>query len=564
LKVNNLRKYYAVAAILIIATGTAALFKYNIKSYLVDDYYERSQEPVLSILSRKGDSLSVLPANITHCAVVWKSTSVRFDTKPLQKLMASHDVLITVETWLKGPGYNKNVLTEITKGKFDGRINQLGGLLSKSKHQVFVRFNPDMEVPAYVYPWQLQSPLEYTNTFNYFAQKIKQLAPNAKIVWGPSGYPGDTEYWPGNENVDFVSITLGSVSEYSTNAYPFAATVPEMLRLKMHRLRFINKPVLLLGSTQINTKTFKSSGLTTEASLIRKFSGTIYSPANYVDGSKTKPVRKVLKIGVFDPNKRLLNQPEITVEHIFTDWGEVQRGEFEPRFQEIINRHHDVIVTMEPWRDSSGQASRNTLQSTLTGQHDADIRKLFQAIGRTQQTVYLRWMHEMEIPIHRYAWQSQDPVLYINTYRYFMQFKGGPPANVKKVWGPAGDRGSIDFWPGSDVVDYISIAIYGLPDKNIVDPNKQEAFSTIFKRKYHRMRFADKPLFITEFGVKGPETYQNSWLKDAASTIKANPHIFGINYFNLYDNPKAWGRIKAPDWSISPKSMKQFCSLINE
>ena len=173
-------------------------------------------------------------------------------------------------------------------------------------------------------------------------------------------------------------------------------------------------------------------------------------------------------------------------------------------------------------------------------------------------------MHEMEIPIHRYPWQSQDPVNYINTFRYFMKFEGGPGSNVKKIWGPAGDRGSIDFWPGDDVVDFISIAIYGLPDKNITDPEQQESFRTIFERKYHRMRFADKPLFITEFGVKGPENFQDKWLSDAAKIINAYPQIFGVCYFNLYDNPKAWGHIKAPDWSITPASMQRFYSLLKQ
>jgi beta-mannanase len=72
----------------------------------------------------------------------------------------------------------------------------------------------------------------------------------------------------------------------------------------------------------------------------------------------------------------------------------------------------------------------------------------------------------------------------------------------------------------------------------------------------------DKPLFITEFGVKGPESFQDQWLANAAKTINANPHIFGVCYFNLYDNPKAWGSIKAPDWSMTPKSMAKFCSQL--
>jgi beta-mannanase len=116
----------------------------------------------------------------------------------------------------------------------------------------------------------------------------------------------------------------------------------------------------------------------------------------------------------------------------------------------------------------------------------------------------------------------------------------------------------LEWWPGNDVVDYISVAIYGLPDKNITDPNKQESFSTIFNRKYWRMRFIDKPLFITEFGVKGPEEYKSNWLEGAAKVIRENRQIVGVNYFNMSDTPKAWGDIEPPDWSISKKSFYHF------
>ncbi|NNG08758.1 MAG: hypothetical protein HKM92_01200, partial [Arenibacter sp.] len=111
--------------------------------------------------------------------------------------------------------------------------------------------------------------------------------------------------------------------------------------------------------------------------------------------------------------------------------------------------------------------------------------------------------------------------------------------------------------------DIVSIAIYGLPDKNIIDPEKQESFETIFNRKIWRLRFLDKPIFITEFGVKGPEEYQTRWLKRAAEIIAQNSQLIGVNYFNMSDTPKAWGEIKPPDWSITKKSFLSFTETLN-
>jgi len=533
-----------------------------IKSVFFDEYY-LADEPVLAIFYKNGKVSAVENGNVLHYKAVLKNTGI-WSKGSFEEAMKDHDLLITVETWLKGWSGNKNVLQEISGGHFDENIRKLGEKIAASKHKIYIRWAPDMEVPAMEYPWQFQSSAYYCSTFNYFARKIKQYAPKAFIVWGPSGYPGDTEYWPGNKEVDLASITLGSRSEYNLNVYPRDKTIPAMLKHKLHRLRFIDKPVLIIKGSELPAFNFQQQWLKDQKNYMETFKSTVYSIDNYTDTGETKPFRKHLKIGVFDPNRKLVAQNFIQVEHIFTDWGEIQRGDFEKKFLEVINRRHEPIVTMEPWREINGTEDRRVLTKILAGKYDAEIRKLFRIISIAKSTVYLRWMHEMEIPIYRYSWQSQDPVMYINTFRYFMQFEGGPGKNVRKIWGPAGDRGSIDFWPGDDVVDYISIAIYGLPDKNITDPAKQETFRAAFERKFRRMRFSDKPLFITEFGVKGPEEFQDKWLKGAAETIKHYPQVFGICYFNLQDNPKAWGSIKAPDWSITSNSMRRFADALKK
>jgi beta-mannanase len=559
--------YVIICILVVVLTGAYIKGQPYIRSVFYNDYYERLTEPVVGIYDRDHPAVSLAPVNLAHCTVVWKSTAISFDKKLLTEELKKGNTLITVEAWLKkyfGGEETRNVLYETIKGKFDSDIESLGKVIANSPHQVYVRWNPDMDVPAYQYPWQLQGPEMYIQAFNYVAIKLKHVAPRVKIVWGPSGFPGDTEYWPGPANVDYASITLGSVSEKSTDAYKFNPNVPELLRLKLHRMRFINKPVLIIGSPAANAGNFYRDLLTWEYAYMDKYKTTVYSPQNYSDSAAVKAERTGFAIGVFDPARRLLHDPNVSVEHMFVDLGEVERGEFKLRFDSVLARHHDVIVTMEPWKDVGNQPDSNALQSTLDGRYDARIKKLYSIISDCGQTVYLRWAHEMEIPIHRYAWQSKDPVTYINAFRYFMLFDKGHAKNIRRVWGPAGDRGSADWWPGSDVVDFISVAIYGLPDKNITDPNKQEPFSTIFKRKYYRMRFLNRPLFVTEIGVKGPEDYQRNWLKGAAETLKANKHVFGVCYFNLYDNPKAWGGIKAPDWSISPQNMKIFSGYFKD
>jgi len=556
--------YIVIALLLLILFATVLYFKQSATSPKYTSVSEdKSAEPLVGIY----DPRNILPPaemdSVQHYRIKWQQGAGVPDERVLEKTISAYPhLLLTIETWPATAGSNDNVLKDMLEGKYDEKIKSLGDMLFRSGHEIFVRWNPAMEVPVHQYPWQYQSPELYIRSFNYFAAHLKKQAPNARIVWAPAGYPGDSEYWPGSEQVDAISITFDSPSELAVgiDTLNHLHTL-DVLKRKLHRMRFMNKPILVLSANPGINHTAMMGMINEAAKNIKAYSSTIYAERNFNTATQL-PDRHHLVMGVFDPRHQLIAEPEISVEHVFTDWGEIQRGEFREKFNEVMHRHHDIIVTMEPWKDTSGQADTVVLRNTINGKYDKEIAQLYDIISHGKQQVYLRWAHEMEIPIHRYTWQSQDPVDYINSYRYFVNFNASRAGNIHYVWGPAGDRGSADWYPGDDVVDYISIAIYGLPDKNITDPNQQESFKDIFRRKNYRMRFINKPLFITEFGVKGPEDFQDKWLADAAKTILQNRHIFGICYFNLYDNPKAWGEIKAPDWSISKRSLKKFTDLL--
>jgi beta-mannanase len=353
--------------------------------------------------------------------------------------------------------------------------------------------------------------------------------------------------------------------EFANDRYPLYPSVAEMMRRKLFRMRFMNKPVLFLGSVSVNRTNLNKQWLDEINSKIiadKAIYRTPIIPAIHDTANENKPRLTNLELGVYDPLLLLTKQPLITTEHIFTDMISVLNGTLKKDFGEVIGRHHNAIVTMEPWKDGIIEKDPAILTNTFNGHYDKVWTKLYEIISNVPQTVYLRWGHEMEIPIQRYAWQSMDPVAYIKAFRYFATFQKPKANNIKLVWGPAGDRGSVEWWPGEDVVDFVSFAVYGLPDKNINDYNKQKSFSSIFQTKFNRMRFTHRPIFVTEFGVKGPEAYQKKWILEAASIINKYPEVKGVSYFNFADTPKAWGDAETPDWSITDSTFKSFIKVI--
>ncbi|TLU98214.1 hypothetical protein [Dyadobacter luticola] len=516
-------------------------------------------EPVLAVYNRFSNSKNLPDTSTEHISILLdKAATAGFFSELGQQLSSKKTVIVTVK--LTGPS-DGSLLPAVVGGSYDKAFAQLFETFKKHTSAVFVRLNPEMEVPVKTYPWQYQSSQAYADAFRHFAKLCKVAAPNVQLVWSPAGYPGTEEYYPGDEFTDLISITLKSDLEKWLEAYPPYPDLQTEVKRKIHRVRFMPKPVIILGKEALKTDSAKAA-IEEGLAQVRREASIIYSTAVFKNINKNPARANTPIVGVYDPKLLLTGSASVNAEHIFIDLAHIQTGSFQKELSAILKRKHVPIISFEPWRDQKVRKDTNVLRNTINGVYDEEFKKLYGILKASGSVVYLRFAHEMEIPIHRYAWQIQDPVLYIKAFRYFMEL-GGRDEKIKRVWGPAGDRGSMEWWPGEDVVDFVSIAIYGLPDKNITDPKMQESFSTIYERKFHRVGFSGKPIFVTEFGVKGPEDYKQKWIEDAAELIKKHKEIAGISYFNLADNPEAWGDIPAPDWSIQRSTFETFIQKLS-
>jgi beta-mannanase len=555
----NSKRVYLIATLALLGSILFYLIRFTSlfksREYATDVLNAAFAEQPVGYFNR-ADSLGVANPQLQHISI-----QLHTNTPDAQLLAVlknpdpNAELLITV---IIG---EKDALEMVADGDFDDALRSLCRVLPKAK-RIYLRWNPDMEVPVKRYSWQYQAPADYIRAFRHFAKTCREEAPSAQIMWSPAGYPGTEEYWPGDDVTDVIAIAVNGQSELNATAFPPEPDLRSALRRKIIRTRFINKPVWVLASGTDSLVRSIQSDLKAVTAELKRDSSWIFQEY-HIRQPVSRNAGITPMVGVYDPNHILTSSKDVQVEHLFVDLGNIQSGAFARDFEAVVRRGHQVIVSVEPWRDSRVRKDSSVLQNTLQGVYDEDFRALFKTISETSQLVYVRFAHEMEIPIHRYAWQSQDPVLYIKAFRHFMDLGKGIK-NIRKVWGPAGDRGSMEWYPGGDVVDFVSIAIYGLPDKNITDPTRQESFETIFNRKMWRMRFASKPVFITEFGVKGPEGYQSEWMVNAARILAAHKEVAGVCYFNLADNPKVWGNIPAPDWGISKVTFDHFIKTLQE
>ncbi len=207
---------------LALALGALWIARKSIVSTYQDDLSKRFYEPILGFYDKTGAvQKEIFP--VKHFTITWKNTGLWFDDRALANTLNSDTaVFFTVETWSKNSVFSRadqNVIEKVIAGEFYQKTKELAQILSKTNKPVFVRWNPAMELPEYQYPWQFQSPPAYIKAFNHFATQLKKEAPKVKIVWGPAGYAGDSEYWPGEKLVDCISITLSEQKQVDSVSF---------------------------------------------------------------------------------------------------------------------------------------------------------------------------------------------------------------------------------------------------------------------------------------------------------------------------------------------------------
>jgi beta-mannanase len=540
--------FWAFALVIVSAFVYKHRYAINSNFHIINnELLPRNNQSVSGLFFRSDSTYYDTLVNFTHFALtVNNHSSFRIDKTLFNEVPQNQDILLSIEfqgnKYLRK--YKNDPLLEITNGSLDEKLKKIYDSLLDSNRKIYIRINPEMELWSFNFPWY--NCYKYIDAYRHVALLWQNK--NLKFIWGHSGFIGAERFYPGDDVVDFVSLTL----------HPGKTSYINEIHRNLHRLRFVNKPIMIMNFENACDNKLIYNYVNAEIDTIAKYHEIAYNDSLWKNSVPVIKDKKFL-IGVYDPRKLLISDPAISLEHIFVSFDHIQSGESERRINEVFSRSHDVILTVEPW---SEKPDSNILLNIIHGKYDSVIHRLYKDISDKKHTVYLRFAHEMEIPITRYTWQSQDPLTYIRAFRYFMQFPQQVPENVKRVWGPAGDGGSSDFYPGDDVVDYVSIAVYALPDKNITEYEKQFTFSSMFIFKTSNVRFINKPIFITEFGVKGPEEYKGTWLEDAARTLNKNQQVVGVNYFNMSDTPGVWGEIKEPDWSITPETLHRFLEVL--
>lgn len=185
---------------------------------------------------------------IEHVVISWATYQPGYLLRQLALVQArGRWPFVTIEPWCDRTitSLPSELLSDVTKGKYDHTIQQLGGEIAAFRGLVFLRWGHAMENLTGRYPWASHNAALYQKAYRHFVSTCRLSANNIAYVWSPAGDRDLARYWPGEQFVDCVGLSVlefaGSDRDYHQTTRSFHDQMAE----KYTRVARYKKPVVI-------------------------------------------------------------------------------------------------------------------------------------------------------------------------------------------------------------------------------------------------------------------------------------------------------------------------------
>jgi endoglucanase len=157
-------------------------------------------------------------------------------------------LLVTVEpwTWTRSERNTAAFLREgIRAGYYDANMRGVCSVIGTLQSPVSIRWGHEMEHDEGFFIWAGWRPDDYIEAYRRMIDICRSEAPNANVVWSPMGLENATEYYPGDEYVDIVGMSIFGLEPWEKEILGGARSYDDWLTERYARLQVFDKPILV-------------------------------------------------------------------------------------------------------------------------------------------------------------------------------------------------------------------------------------------------------------------------------------------------------------------------------
>lgn len=196
-----------------------------------------------------GDFTDKTPVVIEHLFLPWEDVYLpSLNDADQYALERNRALLVTVEpwTWSRSERNTAQYLRRgIARGEYDPNMAAICDVLATLKSPVTLRFAHEMDDTSGQFIWAGWKPKDYISAYRRMIDLCRAHAPNITVMWSPLGEPNMADYYPGDEYVDLVGLSVFGLQAWDQAKFGHDRTFDEIFAPRYERAAKFGKPVVV-------------------------------------------------------------------------------------------------------------------------------------------------------------------------------------------------------------------------------------------------------------------------------------------------------------------------------
>ncbi len=196
-----------------------------------------------------GDYTNDSNSKIEHLFLPWEdvdlTTLSAADTYARER---GRSLLITIEPWSWAREWRispDDLLNGILAGRYDSNMSAVCSAGAKLQSPVTIRWAQEMEDNDGQFTWAFWKPEGYVKAYRHVIDVCRKQFPSAKYMWSPKGEEGLEAYYPGDEYVDIIGLSVFAYQPYDKLEVGHDTTFVERTKPGYDRVTRFGKPIAI-------------------------------------------------------------------------------------------------------------------------------------------------------------------------------------------------------------------------------------------------------------------------------------------------------------------------------
>lgn len=194
-----------------------------------------------------GDYANDSNSKIEHLFLPWED--VDLETLGMADAYArerGRSLLITVEPWSWARDWRvapEDLLRGILAGRYDSNMEAVCSTAAKLKSPVTIRWAQEMDDKTGQFTWSYWKPEAYIKAYRHVVDVCRKSLPAAQYMWSPKGDEGLEAFYPGDDYVDIIGLSVFGYQPYDKAEVGRDTTFVERTKPGYDRVKGFGRPI---------------------------------------------------------------------------------------------------------------------------------------------------------------------------------------------------------------------------------------------------------------------------------------------------------------------------------